>query len=476
MESKEIDEDYSIEISNESIEEGTKNKSFRNNKKGKKLHTIESKLEIIKYARENSVKEAIKKYNVPYTTLQDWIKNEDKFLNIPNSKLNKKTLHKGSSIMNPELDIKILNYIEFNRKLSNPITFWSLLSKIYEYAPERKNKSFKSNQLLIYRILKRNNYTFKAKTPIGNTLGEVTFNEATKFVNEVWDLRKQFGYNDKNMGSMDETPLFFNMPPSKKVFYKGPKPILIKTQEQDKCRISILLAITADGGRLPPYIIFKAKKHGNVEKKLQKDLNVITNRCFVVCNENACSTDEIIKDWYLKVWLKYLFNNNERKGYLILDRACLKSNELLNLFNQGSKNASFIPGGLTRFFQPLDVSINKTFKQALKEKYVEFCLSNINESGYFKISRTKMIQYICEVWYDEHLISKDMIYKSFRETGLGNKLDRTEDNLFESWPRMKNEIPLIEADLEEDAPIQLNNEVSDEGEDFIIKLYWGIFF
>ena len=44
------------------------------NKKGKKLHTIQSKIKIIKYAKENSRIDAIKKYNVPSSTLSDWFK------------------------------------------------------------------------------------------------------------------------------------------------------------------------------------------------------------------------------------------------------------------------------------------------------------------------------------------------------------------------------------------------------------------
>ena len=97
------------------------------------------------------------------------------------------------------------------------------------------------------------------------------------------------------------------MVPSKTVAYKGQKSILIKTQDQKKCRITVLLTITADGGKLPPFIIFKAKNKGYVEKLLQKDPNVQLNRCYIACNENAWSTEAIIKDWNSMVWLKHLF-------------------------------------------------------------------------------------------------------------------------------------------------------------------------
>ena len=36
---------------------------------------------------------------------------------------------------------------------------------------------------------------------------------------------------------------------------------------------------------------------------------------------------------------------------------------------------SFIPAGLTRFIQPLDVSINKPFKEALKKEYVNYYIN-----------------------------------------------------------------------------------------------------
>ena len=35
---------------------------------------------------------------------------------------------------------------------------------------------------------------------------------------------------------------------------------------------------------------------------------------------------------------------------------------------------SFIPAGLTRFIKPLDISLNKPFKDTLKKEYMNYCV------------------------------------------------------------------------------------------------------
>ena len=42
---------------------------------------------------------------------------------------------------------------------------------------------------------------------------------------------------------MDETPIFFVMSPNKTVAKKGTKNILIKAQNQEKCRVKKLLCV-----------------------------------------------------------------------------------------------------------------------------------------------------------------------------------------------------------------------------------------
>ena len=105
-----------------------------------------------------------------------------------------------------------------------------------------------------------------------------------------------------------------------------------------------------------------------------------------------------------------------------MDRAPSHDNkEIIDLFRGGNKQITFIWGGLTRYYQPLDVSVNKPFKNALLEKYIQ------NGKTDLKISRSKMIEYIWYIWYDDKIITKEIIYKSFRVKGIVNKLDKTED-------------------------------------------------
>ena len=87
----------------------------------------------------------------------------------------------------------------------------------------------------------------------------------------------------------------------------------------------ISIIITADGGKLPPYIIFKGKRNGKIENELKKDINVINKNCFIGCNDNAWATEDIMIDWFNNIWKAYLYNNNDfnedRMGYLVIDQA-----------------------------------------------------------------------------------------------------------------------------------------------------------
>ena len=109
------------------------------------------------------------------------------------------------------------------------------------------------------RFLLRNGYSFRTKTHFGQILKDDCFKQASLFLNEVKTIRLNNGINSSIITNMDETPVFLNMPLTKTIVKRESRQLIIKTQNQEKCRISVLLTIVADGSKLPPLIIFKAK-------------------------------------------------------------------------------------------------------------------------------------------------------------------------------------------------------------------------
>ncbi|KAK6753682.1 hypothetical protein RB195_012959 [Necator americanus] len=87
----------------------------------------------------------------------------------------------------------------------------------------------------------------------------------------------------------------------------------------------------------------------------------------VKTNEKGWMNQELMKEWIVEVWNKRENHNSDPdRSLLIFDSArCHVTDEVKQFCQQYSKFA-VIPGGLTKILQPLDVGINKPFKDHLK--------------------------------------------------------------------------------------------------------------
>ena len=133
---------------------------------------------------------------------------------------------------------------------------------------------------------------------------------------------------------------------------------------------------------------------------------------FFSFNENAWSTFEIMMDWIENVSKNYIeslgaiFNS-----LLIIDYISSHIiEEIEHKFRSLDVEVAYIPKGLTLLLQPLDVSINRPMKIDLRNKYTEYCIKK-NHNVNNKISRIKILNWICETWYDDIIITKNMIEK-----------------------------------------------------------------
>jgi len=72
-----------------------------------------------------------------------------------------------------------------------------------------------------------------------------------------------------------------------------------------------------------------------------------------------------------------------------------------------------VPKGLTPILQPLDVSINKPFKEAMKHKY-ESSIIYFSNKNKIKIKREVLLKWINDCWYDSNILKKSKIIFSHR--------------------------------------------------------------
>lgn len=100
-------------------------------------------------------------------------------------------------------------------------------------------------------------------------------------------MRKRNGYSLTQIGNADQTPLTFDLPADTTVNPKGASTVSIKTTGNEKNRFTVMLACTADGGKLPPYVVFKRK----TMPKLQFPKGIHVN-----VHPNGWFDDDITKD------------------------------------------------------------------------------------------------------------------------------------------------------------------------------------
>jgi DDE superfamily endonuclease. len=187
------------------------------------------------------------------------------------------------------------------------------------------------------------------------------------------------------IGNSDETPIWFDMPRNYTITEKRTKEVFIKTSGCEKRRVTVMLAITADGRKLHPFLIFKRKTNPKTiksEKLFPDDV--------IVCNqEKRWMTETLMFDWLRNEWEIRPCGLSKIPSMLCLDafRGHLTDAVREKIHSLASDHV-VIPIGMTSVLQPLDVSINKPFKGYIQEQYEKwFCEPNRELTPTGKIKR-----------------------------------------------------------------------------------------
>ena len=153
-------------------------------------------------------------------------------------------------------------------------------------------------------------------------------------------------------------------------------------------------------------------------------------------------TNEIFYYWIDNILFPYgKFINRESFKLLIMDRVTTHfENNLTEKLENEKWKFSLIPSGLTRYCQPLDISINYPMKEYLHQFDTLYRIKTLNR---IKPSEEELIKEVFNIWNDPNKITRDMIFHSFKKTGISVKLDNSERGLINISDKLieENEIP-----------------------------------
>ena len=278
--------------------------------------------------------------------------------------------------------------------------------------------------------------------------------------------------NSNIIANVDETPIVLEPIITTTLEKIGTTTVKIHSFGRHKQRISCLLCVLGNGYKLVPTLVFKGVNDGSLEKRLKNHPEVKKGNINIKCQINSWVNKDIFIEWLKNTWFRTYSFKPATGTILYMDRAKSHLTEdIFSLFKDNNSIYRLIPPGLTSYCQPLDLSINKPFKDALKLKYRNFCIEFKNTK---KPKPEDMINWVSEVWWSD-TIKPVTIQHSFKKAGINLKLDNSEDYMF-NWPKQPDYI-LIE-DLKKNKGDNLtdsidysneniNPEISDSEEDIL---------
>ena len=169
--------------------------------------------------------------------------------------------------------------------------------------------------------------------------------------------------------------------------------------------------------------------------------------------ENGWMDDKGCINWINNVWQCCSGGLLNRKSLLVWDM--FKSHLCENVkatIKRINTDIVVISSGLTSILQPLDVCLNKPFKDGLRKCWNEWMVSGdhtFTAAGNMRAaSLTTVCEWVVKSWDN---ISIELVQKSFKKCGISNAMDGAEDDLLwlddkEEDSDVSTELPVVTAE------------------------------
>ena len=369
------------------------------------------------YSRRNNIKPTADKYVIQPSQIRRWKKHIDSILfqsDLSDSKiehvLTLKSTQKGAPMKDDdEVYSKLRKFYDDTRNNGRVVTVNMLC-----YEMKRITGSESRISILRHRVrrwLGREQIVQRRVTHIAqNTRHDVSKMEGfVKYVNEQIVCGR---FLKANVVNIDETNIYFDMVGKITLADRGQKTVSVSSTGSSS-RCTILLGVTMDGTKLPPFVIFKGKQGGRITKEWSARNTEYPTTAFYTVQEKAWIDKRVFIEWVEKVWKPYC--DNKANTYLLMDEFSVHlMTDCVRAIQDCGTEIDYILGGYTSKLQVLDVGVNKPFKDYIKDCYERFMVENGDGA---KVSRTHVAKWVDEAW---NRVSSDTICNTWRSIGFVN--------------------------------------------------------
>lgn len=257
---------------------------------------------------------------------------------------------------------------------------------------------------------------------MGQKLPENWEEKVANFHQFVSQRKEDFPIQGDRVFNIDEVPMSFDAPYSRTVDTTGAESVPVSTTVHERTGFTVVLACSESGEKLKPMVIFK-------RKTMPKEN--LPSGVVVHCHNKGWMDRDGMAVWGEKVWRPRPVSFFDRTSLLIFDSFSAHIDEnVRNTFKTEHKTTTtVIPGGLTKKLQLLDILVNRSFKNHVREEWEKWMSEGIHtftETG--KMRSATHAEVCCWVIRAWKAVKVTAITNRFRKAGITSAPSAGEDD------------------------------------------------
>ena len=342
-------------------------------KQTRRAFSREFKLSVVQWFHSNNknVLQTSNHFKIDRKQVRTWIKAEKKIRKQKSKSMN----GRGRKAYFPRMEEKLVQRFKEQRKKGKTVKKWWFLSIARKIMNEEYPKSivFKYSNKWFNGFCRRNRISLRRKMHTAQK-SPATLKDAIQKFHAKLLIRGTFQLGD--IANMDQTPWPFVLDDGRAYDTIGAEEVWCSSGASGLDKRQCTVQLTVFGDR--PTLIFRRKgKRIKPDERRSWD-----KRVNVYFQKNAWCDEVIMKKWTSDEWCNIFTNPATPRSsgkLLVADvHKAQQTDEVKRLLQKKNTVLVNVPPGCTSRVQPLDVVVNKPFKNLVREQFEKHLDENLN--------------------------------------------------------------------------------------------------